>query len=152
MRTRLFPAGLLMISTLLSAQPGRPGSPSDRQTKTEQYKLSGNRHGISFFPTVKHQDVQYVFTDTLGFDRYHSLDVIDTWLRKWAKEFPELVDLYEVGKSFESRPIMQMTLTNKKTGKDSDKPAAFFEGGRHSGEVTSSECVVWMAHYLLMNY
>ena len=45
-----------------------------------------------------------------------------------------------------------MTITNKEKGKDTDKPAAFFEGGRHSGEVTSSECVMWMAQYLLENY
>jgi len=151
MRTILFLAGL-MISTLLSAQAGRPGSSSDREKKTEQYKLAGNRHGVSFFPVVKHQGVQYIFTDTLDFNKYHSLDVIDSWLRKWAKEFSELVDLYEVGRSFEGRPIMQMTISNKETGKDTDKPAAFFEGGRHSGEVTSSECVMWMAWYLLMNY
>ena len=60
-----------------------------------------------------------------------------------------MTELYEVGKSYEGRPILQMTLTNKKTGKDTDKPAAFFEGGRHSGEITSSECVMWMAKYLL---
>ncbi|WP_316929121.1 M14 family metallopeptidase [Nitritalea halalkaliphila] len=45
-----------------------------------------------------------------------------------------------------------MTLTNKKTGKHTDKPAAFFEGGRHGGEVTASETVLWMTQYLLENY
>jgi hypothetical protein len=101
---------------------------------------------------VKFDGVQYESTDTLGFDRYHSLDVIYSWLVKWEKDFPDLVDLYEVGKSYEGRPVLQMTLTNKKTGKETDKPAAFFEGGRHSGEVTSSECVMWMAQYLLLHY
>jgi len=152
MKPRLLLAVLLLISTLLYAQPGRPDPSANMEKKTEQYKLAGFRHGVSFFPMVTHPDVQYKFTDTLDFDRYHSLEVIDSWLRKWAKDFPELVDLYEVGKSYEGRPIMQVTLTSKKTGKDTDKPAAFFEGGRHSGEVTSSECVMWMAKYLLMNY
>ena len=152
MRTKLFLAGLLLFSTLLSAQRGGAESSANSEKKTEQYALTGFRHGVSFFPMVKHPDVQYKFTDTLDFDRYHSLEVIESWLRKWANEFPELVDLYEVGKSFEGRPIMQMTLASKKTGKDTDKPAAFFEGGRHSGEVTSSECVMWMADYLLKNY
>jgi len=35
-----------------------------------------------------------------------------------------------------------MTLTNTATGKQTDKPAAFFEGGRHSGEITASESVL----------
>ena len=152
MKTRLFLAGFLLISTLLSAQPGSPRSAPNREKKTEQYTLSGFRHGISFFPKVKLIGVQYESTDTLGFDRYHSLDVIYSWLRKWEKDFPDLVDLYEVGKSYEGRPVLQMTLTNKKAGKDTDKPAAFFEGGRHSGEVTGSESVMWLAQYLLLNY
>jgi hypothetical protein len=71
---------------------------------------------------------------------------------KWAEKYPGLVDLYEVGKSFEGRPILQMTITNKKTGKDTDKPAAFFEGGRHSGEVTGTESALWLAKYLIENY
>ena len=45
-----------------------------------------------------------------------------------------------------------MTLTNKETGKETDKPAAFFEGGRHSGEITSSESILWLTKYLLENY
>lgn len=152
MRSKSFLAGILLISTLLSAQSGRPGPQSDKKKKTEQYTLAGFRHGVSFFPKIKFSGVQYESNDTLGFDRYHSLDVIYSWLRKWEKEFPDLVDLYEIGKSYEGRPIFQITVTNKKTGKDTDKPAAFFEGGRHSGEITGSECVMWMAQYLLMNY
>lgn len=152
MRTILFLAEIILIPTLIFAQRSGAGPSADRQKKTEQYTLTGFRHGVSFFPRVKLDGVQYESADTLGFDRYHSLDVIYSWLRKWEKDFPDLVDLYEVGKSYEGRPVLQMTLTNSKTGKDTDKPAAFFEGGRHSGEVTGSESVMWMAQYLLLNY
>jgi hypothetical protein len=144
--------GFLLFPTLLFAQRSGAGPSADKGKKAEQYTLTGFRHGVNFFPVVKFNGVQYESTDTLGFDRYHSLDVIYSWLMKWEKEFPDLVDLYEVGKSYEGRPVLQMTLTNKKTGKETDKPAAFFEGGRHSGEVTSSECVMWMAQYLLLHY
>lgn len=152
MKSRFILVVILLISTLLAAQPGRSQLSSDKEPKKEQYTVSGFRHGVSFFPKVKFPAVQYEPTDTLSFDMYHSLDVIYSWLRKLEKEYPDLVDLYEIGKSYEGRPIMQMTVTNKKTGKDTDKPAAFFEGGRHSGEITGSECVMWMAQYLLMNY
>jgi hypothetical protein len=152
MKNNLLLTGFLLFSTIISAQPGRPGSQPGNEKKTEQYTLTGFRHGVSFFPKVKFSGVQYESTDTLGFDKYHSLDVIYSWLRKWEEEFPDLVNLYEIGKSYEGRPVLQITVTNKKTGKDTDKPAAFFEGGRHSGEITSSECVMWMAQYLLMNY
>jgi hypothetical protein len=88
----------------------------------------------------------------LTFDRYHTVDVMYTWLRRWAERYPEMVELYEVGRSYENRPILQVTLTNRATGRKEDKPAAYFEGGRHSGEITSSESVMWLAQHLLENY
>lgn len=116
------------------------------------YTVKGERHGISFFPQRRHKEVQYEAGETLTFDTYHTVDVMYHWYKKWAEQYPEVVDLYEVGKSFEGRPVLQMTLTNKKTGKDTDKPAAFFEGGRHSGEITSSESILWLTKHLLENY
>ncbi len=152
MKINLLITSLLVLPELLTAQPG-PGDPRQENViKKEFYTVSGFRHGVSFFPKIRFSEVQYEAGDSLTFDRYHSLDVIYSWLEKWEKEYPDLVSLYDVGLSYEGRPILQMTVTNKKTGKDTDKPAAFFEGGRHSGEVTGSECVMWMARYLLSNY
>ena len=124
----------------------------ESDTLQKNYTLSGFRHGVNFFPKVKYPQVQYEAGDSLTFDRYHSANVIYIWLERWAAKYPDLVDLYEVGKSYEGRPIIQITITNRKTGKDTDKPAAFFEGGRCSNEVTGSECVLWLAKYLLENY
>ena len=148
-------SGILLISAILYGQTNQVRSSSSenpKESKEKNYTLSGARHGVSFFPKVKLKSVQYIAGDTLTFDNYHSEDVIYIWLKRWADKYPELIDLYEVGKSFEGRPILQMTLTNKKTGKDTDKPAAFFEGGRHSGEVTGTESVLWLTKYLLDNY
>lgn len=152
MRINLLIAVLLGFSGLLPAQPGMREPRKDEGSKREFYTLSGFRHGVSFFPKIQFREVQYEAGDSLTFDRYHSQDVIYSWLERWEKEYPGLVDRYEVGLSFEGRPVYQITITNKSTGKDTDKPAAFFEGGRHSGEVTGSECVMWMAQYLLSNY
>ena len=96
--------------------------------------------------------MEYEAGDSLSFDKYHSADVINTWFRRWAEKYPDIVELYETGKSYEGRPILQAALTNTKTGPASDKPGAYFEGGRHSGEVTASETVLWMAKYLIENY
>jgi hypothetical protein len=148
-------SGILLISEILCAQPGiqqKGTSVTPKTTKEKNYIVAGPRHGVSFFPKVELKAVQYTATDTLSFDRYHSADVIYTWMKRWAEKYPELIDLYEVGKSFEGRPILQMTFTNKKAGKDTDKPAAFFEGGRHSGEVTGTEAVLYLAKFLLDNY
>jgi hypothetical protein len=147
--------GIMLISTVLHGQSNLPAVVNkfpESDPSQKYYTLSGFRHGVNYFPKAKLIHVQYEVGETLTFDKFHSAPVVNAWLRKWAEKYPDLVDLYEVGKSYEGRPIFQITVTNKKTGKDTDKPAAFFEGGRHSGEVTASETVLWMAKYLIENY
>ena len=138
-------AAILLIPFMLSGQ-------QEKNEKVKNHTLSGFRHGVSYFPKVEFKQVQYEAGDNLSFDQYHSAEVMYAWLELWAEEYPGLIDLYQAGESYEGRPVMQITLTNKKTGKDTDKPAAFFEGGRHSGEITASESVLWLIKYLLDNY
>lgn len=145
----------LLSTLLISGQGYRPlhvetWPESDKDTTF--YTIKGERHGVSFFKQHRHPEVQYETGKTLTFDTYHTTDVMYDWYKMWAKNNPDMVDLYEVGKSFEGRPILQMTITNKKTGKDTDKPAAYFEGGRHSGEITSSESILWLTQHLLESY
>lgn len=145
----------LICSSTIYAQKSYYGTEEkwpEQDTTRKFYTVKGNRHGVSFFKKHKFKDVQYQPGPTLTFDTYHAPDVMYSWCRKWAEQYPNLVELYEVAKSYEGRPILQMTLTNKKTGKHTDKPAAYFEGGRHSGEVTSSEAVMWLGKHLLDNY
>ncbi|MBS0011222.1 MAG: hypothetical protein KFF49_07420, partial [Bacteroidales bacterium] len=138
---------LIAMSLLIHNIYGQDYKPLNRMVWPESddndsvYTVAGYRHGLSFFPQVRHNDVQYVPGDELTFDKYHSNDVINYWMIKWSGEHPDLVDLYQIGESYEGRPIIQMTITNRKNGKHTDKPAAFFEGNRHSGEITSAESV-----------
>lgn len=129
-----------------------PVTSTESDSNDSIYTLAGYRHGVSFFPQVQHSDVEYTKGDKLTFDKFHSNDVINEWLIEWAKMYPELTELYQVAESFEGRPILQMTITNEASGKDTDKPGAFFEGNRHSGEITSAESVMWLAQNLLSNY
>jgi hypothetical protein len=116
------------------------------------YTVRGERDGPSMFPRHRHPEVEYEAGETLSFDRYHTVDVMYTWMQRWAERYPEIMDLYEVGRSFEGRPILQVTITNKATGKHTAKPAAMFDGGHHSGEVTPSESVLFLMKHLLENY
>lgn len=145
---------LVLISVSVLAQKPYYPEPKfpEQDTTNKFYTVKGERHGVSFFKKHYFKDVQYFPTDKLAFDVYHSPDVMYHWYRKWAEQYPDIVDLYEVAKSYEGRPILQMTITNKKTGKHTDKPAAYFEAGRHSGEVTSSEAILWLTQHLLENY
>jgi len=104
---------------------------------TSWYTVKGERHGISYFKLHTYNEVEYKIGEKLTFDTYHTAEVMYAWLDRWVKKYPDIMEVYEVGRSFEGRPILQVTIANKETGKDTDKPAAFFEGGRHSGEANS---------------
>jgi hypothetical protein len=155
MRIVLIFATVIFISSPLFSQSinRQPDDHAgEKEAENKNYTLTGQRHGAGFFPKHVLKNVQYTAGDSLAFNTYHSEQVMIHWLRKWAESYPEIVDLYEIGKSFEDRPVYQMTLTNKNIGKDTDKPGAYFEGNRHSGEITSAESVMWLAKYLLENY
>ncbi len=157
-------ASLLALAALSTGAPGTSAQttvpdhppatvPAEAQRDAKTYVLQTlGRHGPSHFPRVQHPEVQYVAGETLTFDRFHTVDVINTWLQRWAERYPNLVELYEVGTSLEGRSIMQVTLTNKATGPATDKPAAYFEGGRHSGEVTATESAFWLVQHLVEGY
>ncbi len=152
LRFLIFLALLLTWPSLVASQMREVSRSEDEAQRTEWYTVKGYRHGISHFPLVHHSGVEYEAGETLTFDRYHTMKVMYEWLHRWEEQYPDLVDVYEVDRSFEGRPILMATLTNEETGPATDKPAAYFEGGRHSGEVTSSESVLWLIKYLLDNY
>ncbi len=116
------------------------------------YTVAGERDGPSMFPRVSHPEVEYEAGERLTFDRYHTVDVMYTWLCRWAEQYSSILEVVEVGRSFEGRPILQAIVTSKATGRYTDKPAAYFDGGRHAGEITPSESVLWLLQHLLTNY
>jgi len=119
---------------------------------TKAYTLGGVRHGASFFPPVEYPMTKPKTPGLIDFSHYHPYDEVNAFLTQWAKDFAGIVDLYSVGKSFEGRDVWQITITNKATGKDTDKPAMFIEGNRHSGEVTGAESALWFAWHVLSSY
>lgn len=149
---RSIPAASLILAMVTMPVAAQQDVPPEAERDSAWYTVGGERHGISYFERVRHDGVEYEAGATLTFDRFHTVDVVNEWLNRWAARYPEIMELYEIGRSFEGRPIMQVTLTNKSTGDATSKPAAFFEGGRHSGEITSSESVLWLLQHLLENY
>lgn len=155
MKKFVFLLVLMPAFTIMTAQDYTPLKRvmwPESDSNDSVYTVAGYRHGVSFFPQVQHPDVEYVAGSELLFDKFHSADVINEWLIRWAEEYPDITELYQVAESFEGRPILQMTVTAKKKGRGTDKPAAFFEGNRHSGEITSAESVMWLAKHLLEEY
>ena len=134
----------------ISAQEFQRGNFTPVPTKA--YIVGGVRHGASFFPRADYSFIKPKTAGAVDFLHYHAYGEVVSILQGWAKDFPGIVDLYSVGKSYEGRDIWQITISNKALGKDTDKPAMFIEGNRHSGEVTAAESALWLAWHILSAY
>ncbi len=86
------------------------------------------------------------------FDHYWVFSELESALKEWAAAYPNLCTLESVGKSGEGRDIWAVTMTNGATGCASKKPAFYFDGNHHAGEVTGSMISVYTIKYLLENY
>ena len=148
-------AVLLLVAApvVARAQMGGPGAAAARADSARKVLVvPGERAGPSAFPLADYPEVRPRVAGQLDWQHYHTSQEIEEWMRKWAARHPELTELYQAGESFGGRPVYQMTLTNERTGRHTDKPAAFFEGGRHSGEITATESAFYLLWYLLENY
>src|SRR5918993_4251481 len=142
----------LVVAAAVQLHAQEPASEPARDTTRKVLVVPGTRAGTSVFPLTSYAETQPLVAGQIDWKHYHTSAEIEEFMQKWAKERPDLIDLYVVGKSFGGRDVWQMTLTNKKTGKDTDKPAAFFDGGRHSGEISGTESAFYLMWYLLEQY
>ena len=149
-------AGLALLASAARAQtpirvdvlPPFPAVDTTQRTVL----IPGLRAGPSAFPATHYEETRPRVAGQIDWQHYHTRQEIEWFMKKWAKDHPNLVDLYIVGESFGGKPILQVTVTNKETGAHTDKPAAFFEGGRHSGEITATESAFYLLWYVLDRY
>jgi murein tripeptide amidase MpaA len=85
-------------------------------------------------------------------DRYYRYDDLTAMLHRWAEQHPDLCTVESAGQTWQGRDIWAVTLTNRKTGPDTEKPATFVDANIHAGEVTGSASVLWLIHHLLESY
>ena len=78
-----------------------------------------------------------------AFDRFYKHPELTDLLQAFAAARPELVELRELGRSHENRPIWVLVLTRKATGSDTDKPAFWVDGNIHAAELTFTGCTIF---------
>ena len=116
------------------------------------HRVGGVRDGVSAFPRVDYPQVKPKIAGQVDFAHYHTYDETVALLRGWAEKYPDLVELYSVGQSFEGREIWQITIANRKNLKHTDRPALFIEGGRHAGEISGTEATLYFINHVLTRY
>lgn len=85
------------------------------------------------------------------FDRYYRYADLTRIVQAYAEEFPQLVRIESIGKSYEGRDIWLLTVTNA-TGSDREKPALWVDGNIHATEISPSSACLYLLQTLVTGY
>jgi murein tripeptide amidase MpaA len=86
------------------------------------------------------------------FDAYYRYEELTRILHAYAEEYPQLVRIESIGKSYEGRDIWLLTVTNFATGLAEEKPALWVDGNIHASEVSPSSACLYLIHRLTREY
>ncbi|MCB0151756.1 MAG: hypothetical protein KDE01_29390, partial [Caldilineaceae bacterium] len=84
----------------------------------------------------------------IRFDTYYRYDDLTRLLHAYAAEYPGLVQITSIGKSYEGRDIWLATVTNFATGPAAEKPALWVDGNIHASEVSPSSACLYFIQQL----
>ena len=86
------------------------------------------------------------------FNKFYRYNELTRLLKAYAKEYPNLIRLESIGKSYEGREMWLLTATNFKLGNEAEKPAMWVDGNLHASEVTGSTAALYLIHALVTRY
>ncbi len=99
------------------------------------------------FLYAQHQEIENYEYD------YHTYQETTDLLQALADHYPELSELYSIGKSATgTKELWVMEIGNKNNKPASEKPAVYFDGNQHNTEAMAGEVTLHLVHYLLTNY
>lgn len=88
----------------------------------------------------------------IKFDRFYRYDDLTSLVLAFATEYPKLAKVESIGKSHEGRDVWLLTVTNFKTGTDTEKPALWVDGNIHASELAASAANLYFLNSLLTRY
>ena len=86
------------------------------------------------------------------FNKFYRYSELVRILKAYAKEYPDLIRLQTIGKSYEGRDVWLVTVTNFKFGNEAEKPALWVDANLHASEVTGSTAALYLIHDLVTRY
>lgn len=78
------------------------------------------------------------------FDQYNSLDEIYQFIDGLAETYPDKVEVFTIGESFEGRPLKVLKILSS-----DDNPVVFIESNIHAREWITSATTLWMINEFL---
>jgi murein tripeptide amidase MpaA len=88
----------------------------------------------------------------IAFDRFHRYAELTAILEACRADYPHLVTVESIGRSYEDRDIWVATVTNAASGPAAEKPAFWVDGNIHATEVAGSAATLYFLHTLLAQY
>ena len=82
--------------------------------------------------------------------QYHNYAKTTQFIHDYNEEYPDLIDVFSIGKSVEDRDIWCVKITNENN--DSLKNICVIDGCIHGNEWEACEIVLYLAEYLLINF
>jgi murein tripeptide amidase MpaA len=73
-------------------------------------------------------------------------------LRQFVKEYPQLLSIESIGKSYEGKDIWVLTATNQATGPAADKPAYWIDANIHASELAGGAAALYLLDTLTRYY
>lgn len=103
-----------------------------------------------FAPAQKASDP--AFKVKLDFNRWHDVGELYADMKRLQAAFPKFLKLESIGKSFDGRDLMVMTINNPATGPEAGKAAMYIEANVHGNEIQGGEVCLYTIWYLMENY
>lgn len=88
----------------------------------------------------------------IPWNRFYRHAELNGWMERMRESWPDFVELREIGRSYEGRPMIVMELTNRATGAADEKVAMWVDGNVHGNEVQGGEAALYLAWWLLEHY
>jgi hypothetical protein len=97
-------------------------------------------------------EVPPVTSLAVDFTHYPSAAETVAFIEGLEALYPHLVETYEVGQSWQGRPILALRLGNELSGDPEARPALYLDGQHHAREAISQQIVLYTIWQLLASY
>ncbi len=84
----------------------------------------------------------------VSWNKYYTYSGVVDLCKRLAKAYPDLVTMESIGKSYQGRDIIVLTITDKNFRNPEDKPGFWIDGNIHSVELQGTEFALYTAWYL----
>ena len=88
----------------------------------------------------------------VAWNRFYDHAGLGSILARLHEAFPDLTELYSIGKSTEGRDLWCLEVTARNVGDPDRKPGMYIDGNIHGNEVQAGEVVAYTAWYLCHQY